>query len=87
MLSVSVPGHAGQAVAANTANTYLEGTYSEIYPQISRDEPGLKALFKQFSFPGGIPSHASPECTSSIHESGAFGYSRGNAYGAVFDIC
>ena len=67
------------------ANTYLEGTYSEIYPNISRDEAGLRRLFPQFSFPGGIPSHASPECPGSIHEGGELGYSLSHAFGAVFD--
>jgi beta-galactosidase len=66
-------------------NTYLEGTYSEIYPNISQDEAGLKRLFTQFSFPGGIPSHASPECPGSIHEGGELGYSLSHAFGAVFD--
>jgi XFP N-terminal domain len=67
MIYVSGPGHGGPAVVGNT---YLEGTYSEIYPDISRDEAGLRKLFLQFSFPGGIPSHASPECPGSIHEGG-----------------
>jgi xylulose-5-phosphate/fructose-6-phosphate phosphoketolase len=67
MIYVSGPGHGGPAVVANT---YLEGTYSEIYPDISQDEAGLRKLFIQFSFPGGIPSHASPECPGSIHEGG-----------------
>ena len=67
------------------ANTYLEGTYSEIYPDISQDEAGLQKLFRQFSFPGGIPSHASPECPGSIHEGGELGYSLSHAFGAVFD--
>ncbi len=66
-------------------NTYLEGTYSEVYPDISRDEAGLKKLFRQFSFPGGIPSHASPECPGSIHEGGELGYSLSHSFGAVFD--
>ena len=65
MIYVSGPGHGGPAVVANT---YLEGTYSEVYPNISQDEAGLQKLFLQFSFPGGIPSHASPECPGSIHE-------------------
>ncbi|MGB9330531.1 MAG: phosphoketolase family protein, partial [Steroidobacteraceae bacterium] len=65
--------------------TYLEGTYSEIYPNISQDEPGLRKLFVQFSFPGGIPSHASPECPGSIHEGGELGYSLSHAFGAVLD--
>jgi xylulose-5-phosphate/fructose-6-phosphate phosphoketolase len=66
-------------------NTYLEGTYSEIYPNISQDEAGLRKLFIQFSFPGGIPSHASPECPGSIHEGGELGYSPSHSFGAVFD--
>ena len=82
MLYVSGPGHGGAAVVANA---YLEGTYSEIYPHISRDEPGLQRLFRQFSFPGGIPSHASPECPGSIHEGGELGYSLSHSFGAVFD--
>ena len=82
MIYISGPGHGGPAVVANT---YLEGTYSEVYPKISQDEAGLKALFKQFSFPGGIPSHASPECPGSIHEGGELGYSLSHAFGAVFD--
>ncbi len=82
MIYVSGPGHGGPAVVANT---YLEGTYSEIYPDISQDEAGLQRLFKQFSFPGGIPSHASPECPGSIHEGGELGYSLSHSFGAVFD--
>jgi len=82
MIYVSGPGHGGPAVVGNT---YLEGTYSEIYPDISQDETGLQKLFKQFSFPGGIPSHASPECPGSIHEGGELGYSLSHAFGAVFD--
>jgi xylulose-5-phosphate/fructose-6-phosphate phosphoketolase len=82
MIFVSGPGHGGPAVVGNT---YLEGTYSEIYPNISQDEAGLQKLFKQFSFPGGIPSHASPECPGSIHEGGELGYSLSHAFGAVFD--
>ncbi len=82
MIYISGPGHGGPAVVANT---YLEGTYSEIYPQISQDEDGLKRLFTQFSWPGGIPSHASPECPGSIHEGGELGYSLSHAFGAVFD--
>jgi xylulose-5-phosphate/fructose-6-phosphate phosphoketolase len=82
MIYVSGPGHGGPAVVANT---YLEGTYSEIYPDISQDEAGLEKLFLQFSFPGGIPSHASPECPGSIHEGGELGYSLSHAFGAVFD--
>jgi len=82
MIYVSGPGHGGPAVVANT---YLEGTYSEIYPDISQDEAGLQKLFKQFSFPGGIPSHVSPECPGSIHEGGELGYSLSHSFGAVFD--
>jgi xylulose-5-phosphate/fructose-6-phosphate phosphoketolase len=82
MIYVSGPGHGGPAVVSNT---YLEGTYSEIYPHISQDEAGLQKLFKQFSFPGGIPSHASPECPGSIHEGGELGYSLSHSFGAVFD--
>jgi len=82
MIYVSGPGHGGPAVVGNT---YLEGTYSEIYPDISQDEAGLRKLFMQFSFPGGIPSHASPECPGSIHEGGELGYSLSHSFGAVFD--
>lgn len=82
MIYVSGPGHGGPALVANT---YLEGTYSEIYPNISQDERGLKKLFTQFSFPGGIPSHVSPECPGSIHEGGELGYSLSHSFGAVFD--
>jgi xylulose-5-phosphate/fructose-6-phosphate phosphoketolase len=82
MIYISGPGHGGPALVGNT---YLEGTYSEIYPHISQDEAGLKKLFSQFSFPGGIPSHVSPECPGSIHEGGELGYSLSHAFGAVFD--
>ena len=82
MIYVSGPGHGGPAVVGNT---YLEGTYSEIYPNVSQDEAGLRRLFVQFSFPGGIPSHASPECPGSIHEGGELGYSLSHSFGAVFD--
>ena len=82
MIYVSGPGHGGPAVVSNT---YLEGTYSEVYPNISQDEEGLRKLFIQFSFPGGIPSHASPECPGSIHEGGELGYSLSHSFGAVFD--
>jgi xylulose-5-phosphate/fructose-6-phosphate phosphoketolase len=82
MIYISGPGHGGPALVGNT---YLEGTYSEIYPEISRDEAGLRHLFRQFSFPGGIPSHVSPECPGSIHEGGELGYSLSHAFGAVFD--
>src|SRR5262249_738713 len=66
-------------------NTYLEGTYSEIYPDISENVPGMQKLFKQFSFPGGIPSHAAPETPGSIHEGGELGYALVHAFGAAFD--
>ena len=82
MIFISGPGHGGPSVVANT---YLEGTYSEIYPAISQDAHGLKSLFRQFSFPGGIPSHAAPETPGSIHEGGELGYSLSHAFGAVFD--
>ena len=82
MIYLSGPGHGGPALVANT---YLEGTYSELYPQISPDEAGLRRLFTQFSFPGGIPSHVSPECPGSIHEGGELGYSLSHACGAVLD--
>ncbi|SFC77270.1 phosphoketolase family protein [Spirosoma endophyticum] len=82
MVYMSGPGHGGPAVVANT---YLEGTYSEVYPRISPDEAGLKKLFKQFSFPGGISSHVSPQTPGSIHEGGELGYSLSHAFGAVFD--
>ena len=82
IIYVSGPGHGGPALVANT---YLEGTYSEIYPEITRDEAGLRKLFLQFSFPGGIPSHVSPECPGSIHEGGELGYSLSHAFGAAFD--
>ncbi len=82
MIYVSGPGHGGPAVVANT---YLEGSYSEVYPNIGEDGAGLQKLFKQFSFPGGIPSHASPECPGSIHEGGELGYSLSHSFGAVFD--
>jgi xylulose-5-phosphate/fructose-6-phosphate phosphoketolase len=82
MIYVSGPGHGGPAVVAGT---YLEGTYSEVYSAVSEDEAGLKRLFRQFSFPGGIPSHASAECPGSIHEGGELGYSLSHAFGAVLD--
>ncbi|MBS1661227.1 MAG: phosphoketolase family protein [Bacteroidetes bacterium] len=82
MIYIAGPGHGGPSLVSHT---YLEGTYSEIYPNISRDEEGLQRLFKQFSFPGGIPSHVSPECPGSIHEGGELGYSLSHAFGAVFD--
>ena len=76
---VTGPGHGGPAVVANA---YLEGTYSELYPQVSRDKAGLRELFRQFSFPGGIPSHAAPETPGSIHEGGELGYALAHAFGA-----
>ena len=76
------PGHGGPALVANV---YMEGTYSEVYPNVSRDEEGMRRLFKQFSFPGGIPSHVAPETPGSIHEGGELGYVLSHAYGAVFD--
>ncbi|HTY72137.1 MAG TPA: phosphoketolase family protein [Actinomycetes bacterium] len=76
------PGHGGPAAVANA---YLEGTYSEVYPEVSRDEDGMRRLFRQFSFPGGIPSHVAPETPGSIHEGGELGYSLSHAYGAAFD--
>lgn len=79
---VTGPGHGGPGLVANT---YLEGTYSEVYPDISQDEAGMQRLFKQFSFPGGIPSHVAPETPGSIHEGGELGYSLAHAFGAVFD--
>jgi xylulose-5-phosphate/fructose-6-phosphate phosphoketolase len=79
---VTGPGHGGPA---NVANAYLEGTYSELYPDVSRDEAGLRKLFRQFSFPGGIPSHAAPETPGSIHEGGELGYALAHAFGAAFD--
>ncbi len=82
MIYISGPGHGGPALVANT---YLEGTYSELYPEVAQDETGMKRLFKQFSFPGGIPSHVAPETPGSIHEGGELGYSLSHAYGAVFD--
>ena len=82
MIYVAGPGHGGPALVGNT---YLEGTYSEIYPHISQDKAGLQKLIKQFSFPGGIPSHVSPECPGSIHEGGELGYSLSHSFGAVFD--
>ncbi|MDA8056974.1 MAG: phosphoketolase family protein [Actinomycetota bacterium] len=76
------PGHGGPAAVANA---YLEGTYSEVYPHVSRDKDGMRALFRQFSFPGGVPSHVAPETPGSIHEGGELGYSLSHAYGAAFD--
>ncbi|HUR53694.1 MAG TPA: phosphoketolase family protein, partial [Gemmataceae bacterium] len=82
VLFVCGPGHGGPAVVANV---YLEGTYSEVYPEITRDAAGLKKLFRQFSFPGGIPSHVAPETPGSIHEGGELGYALSHAFGAAFD--
>ena len=82
VIYVTGPGHGGPGIVANT---YLEGTYSEFYPDISQSEEGMKRLFRQFSFPGGIPSHVAPETPGSIHEGGELGYSLLHAYGAVFD--
>ncbi|WP_320042820.1 phosphoketolase family protein [uncultured Desulfobacter sp.] len=82
MFYISGPGHGGPALVANT---YLEGSYSEIYPDISQDKAGLKKLFKQFSFPGGISSHVAPTTPGSIHEGGELGYSLSHAFGAAFD--
>ncbi len=82
MMYVIGPGHGGPAIVAHA---YLEGTYSELYPDVSEDEEGLRRLFKQFSFPGGIPSHVAPEVPGSIHEGGELGYSLAHAFGAAFD--
>jgi xylulose-5-phosphate/fructose-6-phosphate phosphoketolase len=82
MIYITGPGHGGPALVANA---WMEGTYSEVYPNISADEEGMKRLFKQFSFPGGIPSHVAPETPGSIHEGGELGYALSHAYGAAFD--
>ncbi len=82
MIYVTGPGHGGPALVANA---YLEGTYSEVYPNITEDEEGMKRLFTQFSFPGGIPSHVAPETPGSIHEGGELGYALSHAFGAAFD--
>ncbi|NTW68788.1 MAG: phosphoketolase family protein [Chlorobiaceae bacterium] len=82
IIYISGPGHGGPAIVANV---WLEGTYSEYYPNVSQDEAGMKNLFRQFSFPGGIPSHVAPEIPGSIHEGGELGYSLSHAFGAVFD--
>jgi len=82
VMYIAGPGHGGPGLVANT---YLEGTYSEFYPHISQDADGMKKLFKQFSFPGGIPSHVAPETPGSIHEGGELGYAVSHAYGAAFD--
>ena len=82
VIYIAGPGHGGPGIVANT---YLEGTYSEVYPDISQDEDGIRRLFKQFSFPGGIPSHVAPETPGSIHEGGELGYALSHAFGAAFD--
>jgi xylulose-5-phosphate/fructose-6-phosphate phosphoketolase len=82
VIYIAGPGHGGPGLVANA---YLEGTYSEVYPSVSQDAEGIKHLFKQFSFPGGIPSHVSPETPGSIHEGGELGYSLSHAFGAAFD--
>src|SRR5262245_47612214 len=82
MIYLAGPGHGGPALVANA---WLEGTYSEYYHEITRDEPGMQKLFKQFSFPGGIPSHVAPETPGSIHEGGELGYVLSHAFGAAFD--
>jgi xylulose-5-phosphate/fructose-6-phosphate phosphoketolase len=82
VIYIAGPGHGGPGIVANV---YLEGTYSEVYPNVSQDEEGLKRLFTQFSFPGGIPSHVAPETPGSIHEGGELGYALSHAYGAAFD--
>src|ERR1700734_1381057 len=82
MIFLAGPGHGGPAVVANV---WLEGTYSEVYPHVTRDASGMEALFRQFSFPGGIPSHVAPETPGSIHEGGELGYVLAHAYGAAFD--
>jgi xylulose-5-phosphate/fructose-6-phosphate phosphoketolase len=82
VIYVAGPGHGGPGLVANA---YLEGTYSEVYPDVSRDERGMKRLFTQFSFPGGIPSHVAPETPGSMHEGGELGYALSHAYGAAFD--
>src|SRR5687768_7609353 len=82
MLFVTGPGHGGPALLANT---WLEGTYSETYPDVPRDGEGMRRLFRQFSFPGGVPSHVAPEVPGSIHEGGELGYSLAHAFGAAFD--
>src|SRR5579875_1475175 len=82
MIYIAGPGHGGPGLLANV---YLEGTYSEYYPEVSQDEAGMRRLFKQFSFPGGVPSHVAPETPGSIHEGGELGYSLAHAFGAAFD--
>src|SRR5213080_14145 len=82
MIYICGPGHGGPAIVSNT---YLEGTYSEMYPNVSQDAEGVKRLFRQFSFPGGIPSHTAAEVPGSIHEGGELGYALSHAFGAAFD--
>jgi xylulose-5-phosphate/fructose-6-phosphate phosphoketolase len=82
VINITGPGHGGPGLVANA---YLEGTYSEVYPEVGQDEEGMQRLFKQFSFPGGIPSHVAPEIPGSIHEGGELGYSLSHAFGAAFD--
>ena len=82
MIYISGPGHGGNFMVANT---YMEGSYSEVYPNVSQDTEGMKKLFKQFSFPGGISSHVAPETPGSINEGGELGYSLAHAFGSVFD--
>ena len=82
MIYVIGPGHGGPAIVGHA---YLEGAYSEVYPNIGQDAEGMQKLFKQFSFPGGIPSHVAPETPGSIHEGGELGYALSHAYGAAFD--
>src|SRR5204862_7630360 len=82
VIYITGPGHGGPALVANA---YLESTYSEVYPNVSQDEAGMKRLFTQFSFPGGIPSHHAPETPGSMHEGGELGYALSHAYGAAFD--
>src|SRR5205823_11814102 len=82
VIYITGPGHGGPGLVANT---YLEGTYSEFYPNIPQNAEGMKQLFKQFSFPGGVPSHVAPETPGSIHEGGELGYAIAHAYGAAFD--
>jgi xylulose-5-phosphate/fructose-6-phosphate phosphoketolase len=82
MIYIAGPGHVGPGLVANS---YVEGSYSEVYPDISQDAEGMKKLFKQFSFPGGIPSHVAPETPGSIHEGGELGYALSHAFGAAFD--
>ncbi len=82
VLFIAGPGHGAPGIVANT---WLEGTYSELYPEVPQDKEGMRRLFRQFSFPGGIPSHAAPETPGSIHEGGELGYCLSHAYGAAFD--